>query len=250
MIIGCIADIHEDIASLQAAFGALETLRCDAVFCLGDIVGFSLPFQRHCARRDANACIEMVRERCSAVVAGNHDMVAVKRIPQHRAGIRYRDNWFELEHAKRARLSRHRTWRYDDCEPPHPLTDASRDYLHSLEEYSVLAVDGFHCVISHFAYPDLSGSRVDSLRTARDPNAHFRFMRIHDCLLSITGHGHPEGFATTHRGEVLFLPFGSYRLERTQRWIVCPSVARSNRASGILTFDTATFEFNVVPLPV
>ena len=53
MKIGFVTDIHEDIVSLRRAFTVLERAGCDIVICLGDIVGFTLHFQKRITQRDA-----------------------------------------------------------------------------------------------------------------------------------------------------------------------------------------------------
>jgi predicted phosphodiesterase len=248
MKIGFVSDIHEDIESLRAAFTTLEKLNCDSVVCLGDVVGFTLPFQRFIERRDANACLAMVRDQCSVVVAGNHDLYAVKRIPEYAAGFQYRDNWYELEYEARAKLSRNQIWLYDDSELPQFLTSESVEYLQSLPEYATMTFDGISFLFSHFHHPDFSGSRIDSLRKAKHLKSHFQFMTEKNCKMSFSGHGHPEGCACSDENKLKFFPFGSYQIEQTLQWIVCPCVANTSRANGIMSFDTSTYQLDVIPL--
>ncbi|MDT8324372.1 MAG: metallophosphoesterase family protein [Bacteroidota bacterium] len=248
MRIGFISDIHEDIESLRGAFLALERMQCDEVVCLGDIVGFTLPFQRHIRRRDANACLAMVRAQCAVVVAGNHDLFAARRTPDYDAGFVYGANWYALDYDERARRSRNRVWLYEDSEMPHFLSPASRDYLASLPEFAVTEFDGERFFLSHFHYPDLSGSRIDSLRRARHLRRHFTFINGHRCTLSFSGHGHPEGCARSNHAKLRFLPFGSYVIDGESEWIAGPCVANTTRANGMMMFDTATRQLDVIPL--
>ena len=55
MILGFITDIHEDITSLQKAFKLLEQEKVDSIICLGDIIGFALPFYKNIPDRDADS---------------------------------------------------------------------------------------------------------------------------------------------------------------------------------------------------
>ncbi len=248
MKIGFVSDIHEDIDSLRQAFTVLERANCDIVVCLGDIVGFTLHFQKRINHRDANACIAMVRDECAAAVAGNHDLYAIRRIPQFNAGFPYRDNWYDLEYEQRARLSRHRVWLYEDSELPTFLTDESLTFLRRLPEFLVRTYDDIPFVFSHFHYPDLSGSRIDSLRKARHLRSHFSFMAEQDAVISVSGHGHPEGCALSDRNKLRFHSFGSYQLDTTLQWIVCPCVAHTARANGVATLDTVARQLDVLPL--
>lgn len=248
MKIGFISDIHEDIASLGDAFAELDRRQCDAVVCLGDIVGFTIPFQRYIRTRDADASLAMVRAECAVVVAGNHDLFAARRTPQYDAGFPYGENWYALDYDTRARRSRNRVWLYEDSEMPHFLSAAAREYLASLPEYAVEEFGGHRFFLSHFHYPDLSGSRIDSLRRARHLRQHFAFVAQHDCPFSFSGHGHPEGCARSTPKRLRFLPFGSYTLDGEPEWIAGPCVANTTRANGCMLFDTATRQLDVIPL--
>jgi diadenosine tetraphosphatase ApaH/serine/threonine PP2A family protein phosphatase len=64
--IAVISDIHGNLAALEAVLAAVAG-RCDQVWCLGDVVGYG-------AR--PNECVDVVRDRCRVVLAGNHDLAA------------------------------------------------------------------------------------------------------------------------------------------------------------------------------
>lgn len=247
MKIGFIADIHEDVANLREALDALETQRCDEVVCLGDIVGFSFYYQHECRHRDADACIALIREHCAAAVAGNHDLHAARRLPEYRADFPYSDDWYALDGEVRAKRGKNRLWQYDDLDLPPQLSTASQEYLQSLPEFQVLYYDGIKLFISHFIYPDLSGSLIASLQADRKLEGHFRFMEEKECTLGFSGHGHPEGLTHSQNGALLHKPFGSHLLRRGRQWVVCPPVAQSNRAHGVLIFDTSAFTVEAQP---
>ena len=68
--IAVLSDIHANLEALEAAFAALnERGGADAVYCLGDVVGYGT---------DASACVEQIRERCDGVVLGNHDAAVAR----------------------------------------------------------------------------------------------------------------------------------------------------------------------------
>lgn len=60
-----VSDIHSNLAALEAVFAHARTF--DAVWCLGDIVGYG---------PQPNECIALLREHASWTVAGNHDLAA------------------------------------------------------------------------------------------------------------------------------------------------------------------------------
>ena len=82
MKIGIISDIHEDIVSLKYIFKTFEKRRCDEIICLGDIVGFVGNYFYFSATRNASECLRLVRANCSHVLAGNHDLFAIKKLPR------------------------------------------------------------------------------------------------------------------------------------------------------------------------
>jgi predicted phosphodiesterase len=68
MRIAILSDIHSNIEALTKAFDTIDQSNVDAVYCLGDIVGYG-------AR--PNECVDIIRQRASKVVLGNHDLAAV-----------------------------------------------------------------------------------------------------------------------------------------------------------------------------
>jgi predicted phosphodiesterase len=67
-----IADVHANTIALRAALAELETLRIDAIHCLGDVVGY------HSQPREAIALLRQADIDC---VAGNHDVMALTDDP-------------------------------------------------------------------------------------------------------------------------------------------------------------------------
>ena len=64
MLIGILADVHANLQALEAALVWLDARGVDDLVCLGDVVGYG---------GDPERCIELVQERCSVTVRGNHD---------------------------------------------------------------------------------------------------------------------------------------------------------------------------------
>jgi len=59
-----LSDIHANLHALQAALRIVEQADVEAIYCLGDIVGYNA---------DPGPCVDLVREHCTYVVQGNHD---------------------------------------------------------------------------------------------------------------------------------------------------------------------------------
>ena len=64
MRLAILSDIHANLPALEAVLEALEGLSPAALVCLGDLVGY---------HAEPAACIRLIRQRASVVIAGNHD---------------------------------------------------------------------------------------------------------------------------------------------------------------------------------
>ena len=64
MLCAIISDIHANLEALDAVIAAIDSLPVDALYCLGDLVGYNA---------DPDACVDMVLSRAKAVIRGNHD---------------------------------------------------------------------------------------------------------------------------------------------------------------------------------
>ena len=68
---GVFGDVHGNLHALQAVLQAYETERIDTYLCTGDLVGYGA-FPKE--------CIDLVRDKCAQVVAGNHDFAVCGRL--------------------------------------------------------------------------------------------------------------------------------------------------------------------------
>lgn len=248
MRLGFITDIHEDVENLKDAFSVVEKEKCDTVICLGDIVGFTIPFYRYIESRNAEECVKLVRENCSVVVAGNHDLYAVKKIPYHTAGFEYPENWYELDYEIRAKKARNRIWLYEDNEIRCKISDNAKEYLLGLNETEIREYDNIKFLFSHFCYPDFTGSAIFFPRESFHLKKHIDYMRENRCRVSISGHGHPEGTIIVDENQFSFTGFGNHLLGEDPQWIVIPCVARTSRLNGVMVMDTTSGEFKTIPL--
>ncbi len=66
-----LSDIHGNLAALEAVLAHIDAAGCDAVFCLGDIVGYG---------GNPNECVERVCARDIRSVLGNHDAAVIGRL--------------------------------------------------------------------------------------------------------------------------------------------------------------------------
>jgi len=63
-----LSDIHANRQALEAVLATVEEAVPDAIWCLGDIVGYGA---------DPDACTALVRERCDLCLVGNHDLAVL-----------------------------------------------------------------------------------------------------------------------------------------------------------------------------
>ncbi len=247
MKLGFVSDIHEDVVSLKKGFDVLHRENCDLIICLGDIIGFSNPYYPYTKTKDANACIDLVRENCAIVVPGNHDLFSVGRIPSYNAGVEYPDDWFSMELSVRMNMMKGKIWFYENEVAP-VLTEENKQYLNGLPEYSILTSDDCNILLTHFLFPDVSGSltkRIDDIYNYRD---HFLFMRQNNCRLSFAGHMHKEGFEVVNILGVNEYGFKKKRLRMTESVIGLPPLARGTNKNGVTVFDTRSFEIKAIRL--
>jgi predicted phosphodiesterase len=109
MRVGVISDIHGNAAALEAVLAALEGEELDALWCLGDLVGYG---------PEPNRCCELVAQRADLCLVGNHDLGVIGSIPLDE---------FSPDAAAAARWTEN------------VLSDSSRSYLESLEPQAEVA---------------------------------------------------------------------------------------------------------------
>jgi diadenosine tetraphosphatase ApaH/serine/threonine PP2A family protein phosphatase len=66
--VAAITDIHANLPALEAVLEAIDVVGVEEIWCLGDVVGYGA---------DPDACAELVHERCSLCLVGNHDLAVL-----------------------------------------------------------------------------------------------------------------------------------------------------------------------------
>jgi predicted phosphodiesterase len=248
MRIGIISDIHEDILSLRKALHLLADKKCDKLICLGDIVGFALPFFKYIENRNANECVRLVKENCVVSVAGNHDLFALRKVPFYKAGFNYGPDWYNLDYEVRAKKAKNKIWLYEDNEIRASLNLSSIEYLSSLQEIQFFETEQERILFTHFCAPDFSGSSIFFPGNVFHLKKHFLLMKEKKCGLSFSGHGHPEGSLVANDEKIFLVKYKKRLLLNDIRWVVVPSVARTTRENGVLIYDSSLKELEIIPL--
>lgn len=68
---GVLGDIHGNLEALRAVLAALDARGVRALLCVGDVVGYNA---------DPDECAALLRARGARVIAGNHELIATRRL--------------------------------------------------------------------------------------------------------------------------------------------------------------------------
>jgi predicted phosphodiesterase len=245
MKLAIITDIHEDFASLERAFRAIDSEGCDAVICLGDITGFSPAFYSHIP--DANACLDLLRDKADFVIAGNHDLFTSGRLPSYHARKKIPENWYQLSLADRIRISKNKIWLYLDEAVPE-LSLENIKFLQGLKEWEVLESNGQKHLFTHFFQPDMSGISRWFPFNNLEIQEHFRFMKEMDCRISFAGHSHPQGLIAVNRWFWADPIQKSLHIKKYHKAFICPAVVGERYQSSFTIFDTVNSILNIIPI--
>jgi predicted phosphodiesterase len=255
--VALLTDIHEDVVSLKRALRMIEVEKCDQIVCLGDILGYPYLRGSYEKSRNVNECISLIMSNCSMVVAGNHDIFHLRKLPEFANGFRFPHDWYEMPPDMKTMVSGGRVWNYsDDC--PVALNDSEIEYIDSLPEYAVLEAGGNRVLLSHSLFPNLTGYVSDKTGSERALPAHFGFMEKNGCALSVCGHMHIEGLGISYELRNSFLPrlfrgfryypYGRRRLKNYRCCVTIPALADNSQVNGFAVFDSDEFSINALSL--
>lgn len=248
MKLGIISDIHEDHLRLKEALHLMDALGCHEVACLGDIVGFVVPSLGFMEDRNAEESFQLVRKNCKYIVAGNHDLYAGRKIPEFPADFVYPPDWYEMGYKERKTLAEDKVWLNEEIELDPLLSKESRAFLSQLPECLVIEDSGFNIFLSHYLFPDLSGSSIRYYEEFGPVHVHLDFIEKNNCLLGFSGHRHIEGVVVADRFGMHQKGFEKLRLKNEIQWVVGPCIANGKKENGFLFLDTDSMELKAIPL--
>lgn len=205
-LLAVISDVHANLEALTAVLDEIDRAGAEVVYCLGDLVGYGA---------DPKACLDLIRERCTLIVAGNHDLAVASE-----------QGLASLPRDGRTAAERHRTML-----PPSDL-----DWLAALP----LRIDADACTLVHASPQDPERwYRLDSAVRASDQFAHFA---TDVCFI---GHTHVPGMMSDR--------LGVFNMRRGRRYLVnVGSVGQPRdqdpRASFVF-FDPEAFSCEFVRVP-
>jgi diadenosine tetraphosphatase ApaH/serine/threonine PP2A family protein phosphatase len=218
MRVAVISDIHANLHALHSVLEAIDAEAPDAVWCLGDLVGYG-------AR--PNECCAIVRERADVCLVGNHDLVAL-------GGISIED--FNPEAAAAARWTRE------------ALEAESRSFLESLSPSAELE----HAQLFH------ASARDPVWEYVLTDEAALATLELTTAPVVLVGHSHVALTISRDRGLAAggLAPAGTgHPIEDTRRLLNPGSVGQPRdgdpRAAWLLLdFDARFASFRRVAYPV
>lgn len=253
MRIGIITDIHENTVTLTEAFRLASSYKCDEIACLGDIVGFDQRFYKFNPLHSAKACLDLVRSNCRWIVPGNHDLYAAGRLPSYTNGFTYPENWFSMDFSERKKISRGRVWTYEG-EAPNDLEEEDIVFLSSLPEYIILPFAGTNCLLSHYIYPDFTGSTTQYIERNNHLRELWNFMEEHRVMYSFSGHSHSHFAGLAYRGGRSFLkaihpfPYQTINLGSEMVMISLPPLAGEKGRTGLSIIDSDNLRLQIIAI--
>ena len=239
MRIGLICDIHEDFQFLKEALRQLERRNCDDLICLGDIVGYDTSCHKPEPTRNSSACIAAIRSNCRYAVIGNHDLFALKKIPQSTHAFSFPPNWYQLSLPERRTLSNNRVWLYETESTTTHLNRGERKYLESLPEHLVLKFNNQPVHVSHSLHPDLTGSLMLRPHNPWELRGHLQILKNNECSYGFSGHMHPNGILIGRENDIRKASFGKLKLEQSPAQYSCPGIANGRGRRGYTIVDCA-----------
>ena len=249
MLLGLMADIHEDVIRLRESIGIFTDLHVDEMICLGDVVGFCVPYYSFLKTRDSNKAVEWVRENCPISVVGNHDLYAVRKTPVNSERFVYSKNWYDLDFSTRKEIADGKIWLYEHNELSSLLDDRNKEYIRALPEYSMQDYGRYRILYSHYFYPDVTGCLSLSIEDTGELRQHFDFMKQNDCLYAFSGNDHYPGIKIFTENSILEIKFGEkFILPDKPIWLHIPAVANGTNQNGVAIYNTDTREIEAVSL--
>ena len=115
-----ISDVHGNLEALRAVLEDIDRQQVDAIYCLGDVVGYG---------PNPCECVNLIRERCSMVLLGNHDQGALFDPDGFNVGAEKAIRWTRAQLEQHDRLPRNSSDPLTDFLGELPRTHVEGDLL-------------------------------------------------------------------------------------------------------------------------
>jgi predicted phosphodiesterase len=217
MRVAVISDIHANYHALEAVLGEIDAARVDALWCLGDTVGYG---------PRPNDCCEIVESRAERSLVGNHDLVVLGELAV---------SDFNDEAAAAA------TWTTS------VLTDRSRTFLAGLKPFGTAdSVELFH-----------ASARDPVWEYVLTEEAAHATLELTEAPIVLVGHSHVAlALAANGNGVNGGLAPAGTELELSGRWLLNPGSVGQPRDGDpraawlLLDFELMFAAFHRVAYPI
>ncbi len=236
MRLAVITDIHEDIQSLIKTLKLIEKLSCDEIICLGDICGFSIPYYTYYDSRNANECVRLIRENCKYSVIGNHDLYAIRKLPENIDGFLFPKDWYKKNYFEKLLISQDKIWLYEENELNALLDDKNLEYLNSLPEFFSIELKDKVLYFAHYLYPDLTGTTKDFIYDYKDFLIHHERVRTTIHTICFFGHMHPSGIIKIKNHD-MSVTKKAIKNTKNILGLSGPCITQNERMNGFMIFD-------------
>lgn len=236
MRIAIVSDIHEDIINLELAMQKISRQHCDTIVCLGDISGYNARYHNFIDHRNATGCLQLLEEHKAIIVAGNHDLHSCKRLPYMPQQNELLQDWYQLDHATKAKRAGERFWLYTDELDPH-FTRSDIQRLTNLPLFYSIRDKGMGILFSHYLFPDINGFTRELVEDASGFYNHLHFMKQQSCTISFCGHAHVPSMLHFNKHLRRKQYKKKVKLEH-ESIIMVPPIVRSKSPGGFCIFDT------------
>lgn len=246
MRLAIISDIHEDIVNLEEAFRKIEKYKVDEMVCLGDISGFSMPYYTYFKTRDASACLNHIRNKCSTIVLGNHDIHAGKIVPNNKPFPEFNEDWYTLDYKQRKVRANNKIWLHEENDLNTLYAEEEVEYLRMQKEVAVKGTKNLNLLFSHYVLPNVTGLIKSFYTYADEFKHHFEYMNQNNCQISFVGHSHIKGCFVATTKKFNQRGYKSFSVKNTPVCIGIPPLTSHGKRSGFCIFDTDNMQVQIV----
>jgi predicted phosphodiesterase len=215
---GVLGDIHGNLEALRAVLAALEARGVRELLCVGDIVGYNA---------DPDECVALLRARSVKAIAGNHDLIATRRLGFARCSDPAR---YALERTRRRISAQTFAW----------LSSLPENLL--VESRIALVHGGVRDVQLYMKTPQLVARNAELLR-----------LDFPSARLCFFGHSHVQKVYEVDSA-VVEASLSQRALERDKVYFINAGSVDAQRKQGpklaecaVLDMDAWTIEFLAVP---
>jgi predicted phosphodiesterase len=206
-VYGVLGDIHGNKEALAEVLRALSGRGVQEILCVGDVVGYNA---------DPDECVQLLRARSAACIAGNHDLIALGRLGFERCSNKAR---YSLQRTRRALAPHTAAWL------------AAQPASRLVEDAIVLVHGGARDVQLYMRTPE--HIRQNAALMLED----FPLARI--CFF---GHSHEQRLFQVGQGVAEVAACGVVRLSRESLYFINPGAVDAQRKHAGRHADFAIFD--------